>query len=217
MTNAAPSRPEGLTLLLIRHGETDWVGKRLAGRLPDVHLNERGRRQADDLARYLGAVKLRAVFASPLDRAQETAAPLARMAGLTVRNLALLEEGDFGELTGKSFEDVKDLAIWKQAHHEPSAARFPGGESLLETRDRAIQAVAEIRRMFPEDGATVAAVSHADPIRMALTHFLDMPFDSFHKLIIDTASVTALYFSKDHIRLTGMNLPPVGVFPAADA
>ncbi|MBE0696285.1 MAG: histidine phosphatase family protein, partial [Anaerolineaceae bacterium] len=72
------------TLLLIRHGENSMVGKRLAGRLPDVHLNEKGKQEAEQLAKVLGKAPIKAVYSSPLERAVETAEPLAQVLNLPI-------------------------------------------------------------------------------------------------------------------------------------
>ena len=132
-------------LLLIRHGETDWLGERLAGRLPDIHLNAAGRAQADALAAMLRPIPLEAVYSSPLERAMETAEPAARAAGKPIITDPRLQEVDFGELAGKPFTELRGMPIWQDVHHTPAMVRYPGGESLTEAQDRAVRMVEEIR------------------------------------------------------------------------
>jgi probable phosphoglycerate mutase len=87
-------------LFLIRHGENDWVGRRLPGWTHGLHLNARGRAQAEALAGLLAPAKLEAIYASPLERTMETAAPIARAAGLRVRTREALADVNPGEWQG---------------------------------------------------------------------------------------------------------------------
>ncbi|HWH67867.1 MAG TPA: histidine phosphatase family protein, partial [Candidatus Sulfotelmatobacter sp.] len=91
---------------LIRHGENDWVGKAIAGRSPGVHLNAAGRQQAEQLAKQLAAHPIQQLFSSPLERARETAEPLARRLGLEVQIAPALTEMDFGQWTGKTLAEL---------------------------------------------------------------------------------------------------------------
>jgi probable phosphomutase (TIGR03848 family) len=194
-----------MELLLIRHGSTDWLGKKLAGRLPGISLNADGRGEAEQLAEALSVTPLHAVYASPLERARETAEPFAQRHHLDVVFVDALQEVEFGELTGKTFEELKELDVWKELHVHPSQSRFPGGESLLAAQQRA---VAWVDRLATEQqGQRVAAVSHADTIRLLIAHYLSMPLDAFHGLVIDPASVSILCFDKHKVRMLGINWP----------
>jgi broad specificity phosphatase PhoE len=192
-------------LLLIRHGETDWLGTRLAGRLPDIHLNEAGRAQADTLAAMLRPIPLQAVYSSPLERALETAEPTARAAGKRVIEDERLQEVDFGELTGKPFTELRGMSIWQDVHHTPAMVRYPRGESLSEAQDRAVQMVEELRA--GEDAGIVACFTHADTIRLTLAHLLQMPLAAYHTLVADPASVSVVFITRKAVRVAGINLP----------
>jgi len=192
-------------LLLIRHGETDWLGERLAGRLPDIHLNAEGRAHADALAAMLRPIPLDAIYSSPLERARETAEPAARAAGKPILEDERLQEVDFGELTGKPFTELRGLAIWQDVHHTPSMVRYPGGESLTEAQERAVRMMEEI--LAGEGTGIVALFTHADTIRLTLAHFLQMPLAAYHTLVTDPASVSVLIFNRKTVRVAGINLP----------
>ena len=194
------------TLLLIRHAETDWLGERLAGRLPDVHLNTQGRRNAETVAAMLQSVSLEAIYSSPLERALETAEPVARQAGKRIRVDPRLQEVDFGGLTGKPFSELRDLSIWRDVHRTPEKVRYPGGESLRDVQDRAVRMIRET--VTGGEPRIIAFFTHADTIRLALAHFLQMPLVAYHALVTDPASVSVLSFNHKTVRVIGINLPP---------
>lgn len=183
------------TLLLIRHGENDFVGKRLAGRLPGVHLNERGQQQAQVLAQALARAPLKAIYSSPLERARETAAPLAQVLGLEVIIEPGLNEIDVGQWQGRYIRQLRRLKAWKAVQTQPSAFRFPQGETFAEAQIRAVDALQRIAERHPEEA--VACFSHADVIRLVTAYFLNMPLDSFQRLGADTASITVVHLGKD--------------------
>lgn len=178
-------------LFLIRHAENDMVGKKLAGRLPGVHLNQRGQAQARRLAAELAQIPIKAVYASPLDRAIETAEPIARVHRLKVETLPGLLEIDFGSWQGKRLKRLKEHRLWKGVQDHPSEFRFPNGESFQEAQQRIIDALSAIIETSEEKDAIVC-VGHSDMIRLAVAHLLGMSLDNFQRLRIDTASVTVL-------------------------
>jgi probable phosphoglycerate mutase len=190
-------------LLLIRHGLTDWTGKRLPGRTLGIHLNEVGRAQVHALAQRLASLPLGAIYASPLERALETAGPLAAAHGLDFRVNDGLGDVDCGEWAGRDLEDLRQEALWQVIQAPPSAARFPGGESLREARDRIVAALDGIRDAH--QGQVVAVVSHADPIKLAVAHFVGVPLDLYHRLLVSPASVTALDLDSLGMRLICLN------------
>jgi probable phosphomutase (TIGR03848 family) len=193
------------TLLLIRHGANDFVGRRLAGRTPGVHLNERGRQQAETLAAILAKAPIKAVYSSPLERAVETAEPLARALGLTVQVCDGLTEVDFGRWVGKTARQMARTKLWKVVQWSPSQARFPAGESFTEAQGRIVAAIESILAAHA-DGDLVACVSHSDAIKLALAHYLGLPLDNFQRLHVDTASISVLHFPKDGFpRLAHLN------------
>jgi probable phosphoglycerate mutase len=192
-----------MNLLLIRHALNDWVGQRLAGWTPDVHLNEEGRAQAAALAERLAGVSLAAVYSSPLERTLETAQPLARAHSLEVQVREGLGETQYGDWTGRSLEELKDEKLWPVVQVYPGGARFPGGESMRETQARIVAELDAIRDAHP--GQTVAIVSHSDPIKMAAAHYVGLALDLFQRLVISPASVTAFVFTLYGPRLVCLN------------
>lgn len=192
------------TLLLIRHGETDWVGKRLAGRTPGIPLNETGRRQAEDLAAALAHLPLAALYSSPLERARQSAEPLARRLNLPVRVHNGLQEIDFGEWQGLTGEEMRSQPLWPQVQHRPSQVRFPGGESFEEAQQRMIAVMNELLATHPGD-TLVACFSHSDSIRILVAHVLAMPLDAFQRLTVDPISVTVIRHHEERTRLVTLN------------
>jgi probable phosphoglycerate mutase len=178
------------TFLLIRHGMTDAVGKTITGRLPGVHLNEAGQRQADDLPSRLKRWKIDAIYSSPLERALETAAPAARILGLKVMMSEALSEVDFGEWSGRSLAELDQLPEWRLYNTFRSCTRAPGGELATEVQTRMVEQLTRYSRQHPDQ--IVAVFSHADAIRLALVHFLGMPIDLMHRIEIRPASISAV-------------------------
>jgi probable phosphoglycerate mutase len=203
------------TLFLIRHGEND-LAKRgvLAGRLPGVHLNERGRRQAEDLAQALGQLPIRAVYSSPLERAIETAAPLARVLDVGLRRDAGLIESDVGQWEGKSVRRLALSRYWRIVQRTPSRASHPGGESFVQTQARVVSALERICGLH-KPREIIACVLHSDPIKLAVAHFIGLPLDHFQRLGCDTASVTMLALGPGSARLIWLNRQPPFVIPAS--
>ena len=182
-------------VLLIRHGQNNFVGKRLAGRLPNVHLNEKGLTQAANLADRLKAAPIKAIYSSPLERAVETAQPLANVLGLEVGVADGLLEVDFGTWQGKTGPQMHRMKMWKQVQEEPSKVRYPQGESFVEAQKRIVGFLESLREKH-EEQELVACFSHCDAIKLAICHFLDMPLDAFQRLSIDTASISVVYLGK---------------------
>ena len=201
-------------LLLIRHGENEFVktGK-LAGRLPNVHLNERGRQQAVELAEALSDVPLKAIYASPLERARETAEALAGERKLEIQLRPDLMDTNIGKWQGRTLKQVRRLKKWKIVQQAPSRFTFPEGESFLQNQTRIVSCLDEIAASHkPKD--IVAVVFHADPIKLAVAHYLGMPLDHFQRLGCDTASVTILFVSETGAHLVKLNQrPPFDFLP----
>jgi probable phosphoglycerate mutase len=192
-----------MNLLLIRHATNDWVGKRLPGWTPGIHLNEAGRAQAEALARRLAHAPLAAIYASPLERTVETAEALAQPHGLRVELRAALRDTDPGVWTGRALDDLRLEALWPALMVHPAGVRLPGGESLREVQSRIVAELDRIREAHP--GQTVAVVFHADPIKMAVAHYMGLAFDLFQRLEIGPASVTALALTRYGARLVCLN------------
>ena len=181
------------TILLVRHALTATTGAILAGRAQGLHLSDEGRRQADAVARRLAALpKLAAIYASPLERARETASAIAHARGLVVRVERGLSELDVGAWTGRSLRRVVRRPEWRAVQRHPSGFRFPGGESFSEMQARVVSALG--RLVERHAGTVVVAVSHADPIKAAVAHALGAHLDLFQRIAIAPASITAIAY-----------------------
>ncbi len=200
-------------LLLIRHGENDYSKKaRLAGRLRGIHLNERGRKQAEELAAALAHVPIKAVYASPLERAVETAEPIAKAHKQMVKIDEGLMEADVGQWQGKSVRRLALTKYWRVIQRAPSRARHPGGESFMETQGRIAASLERIcAKHKPKD--IVVCVFHADPIKLAVAHFIGLPLDQFQRLGCETGSATLLVVGESGAHLAWMNRKPPSLFP----
>jgi probable phosphomutase (TIGR03848 family) len=188
------SRPT--VVLLVRHGVTPTTGRLLPGRAPGLHLSDEGRRQAEAAARRIARLgRVAAVYASPLERARETAAPIARARGLRVQLERDLMEADVGDWTGQSLKRLRRKPEWLIVERHPAGFRFPGGEALTAMQARVISALARLVERHP--GATIVAVSHADPIKAAVAHALGAHLDLFQRIVIGTASITTIAYRAD--------------------
>ncbi len=191
------------TLVLVRHGRTATTGRELP--TADVPLDERGRAQADAVARALGALDPAptALYTSPIRRCRETAAPLARALGLRARTAAGLRECDYGEWTGQRLARLRRLAAWRTVITTPSLVTFPGGESLAGMSQRVWATLLALAAAHP--GERVVAVSHADPIRAAVAAAAGMPLDLFGRLVVAPASLSVLRLGPA-VGVLGVNL-----------
>jgi probable phosphomutase (TIGR03848 family) len=181
------------TLLLVRHGQTPTTGQSLPGRAPGLHLSETGLKQAAEVAERLASFsKIDAIYASPLERTRETAAPLAKQRKQKVIIDKGLIECDFGKWTGAKLSDLMKLPEWKTVQSAPSTFRFPNGESFTEMQVRISTALDNIRLRHP--GGVVVCFSHADPIKAALAHAMGTHLDLFQRIVVSTCSISALAY-----------------------
>jgi probable phosphoglycerate mutase len=166
----------------------------LPGRAPGLHLSDAGHAQARAVADRLTAMKrIDALYTSPLERARETAAPIAKCRGLKPKVHRGLLECDFGEWTGGKLRELAKLPQWGTVQRYPSGFRFPSGESFQEMSTRISAAAAAFRSAHP--GGVVVAVSHADPIKAAVADALGLHLDLFQRIVISTCSITAIAYS----------------------
>ncbi|MBI4589933.1 MAG: MSMEG_4193 family putative phosphomutase [Candidatus Rokubacteria bacterium] len=180
-------------VLLVRHGRTPTTGLILPGRAPGLHLSDEGRRQAEAVARRIARLPgVAAVYTGPLERARETAAPIARARRLRVRVERGLNECDVGAWTGVTLGRARREPEWQLVRHHPSGFRFPQGESFTEMQARVTAALARLVERHP--GATIVAVSHADPIKAVVAHALGLHLDLFHRIALAPGSITAIAY-----------------------
>lgn len=189
--------------LLLRHAAHDNVGGFLAGRMPGVVLGEAGRAQAERLAQRLRLERIDAVFASPRERAQQTAQALAVACGRTVETAPELDEIDFGRWAGRDFEALQQDPLWQRWNAVRSLVRTPGGETMLDVQRRVLGLM---ERLGEEHrGRCVALVSHADVIKAAVLHHLGLAIDAWPRFDIAPASITRLAVGDWGGRLLGLN------------
>jgi probable phosphomutase (TIGR03848 family) len=195
-----PGRAPGLHLAESGRAQAEAVAERLAGW---VSAGAGGTTVAAAAGRGAGRAPRRApagpkrptvtaVYASPMERARETAAPIARQLGLKVKIERGLLECDFGEWTGAALKDLSKLPEWSTVQRYPSGFQFPGGESFVGMQRRMIETVAGICRRHR--GETVVAVSHADPIKAIVADAVGTHLDLFQRIVISPCSVTAISY-----------------------
>jgi probable phosphoglycerate mutase len=186
--------PSSTVILMVRHGQTPTTGKILPGRAAGLHLAEAGVAQAHRVAeRSAELPKIDAIYASPLERARETAAPIAKALKQRVKIDKGLLECDFGDWTGAELSKLMKLPEWSTVQKAPSTFRFPNGESFTEMQTRMVSALDRIRSAHP--GGTVVCVSHADPIKAAVAHAMGTHIDLFQRIVIGTCSVSAVAYT----------------------
>lgn len=181
------------TFYLIRHGMNDYIRRGIAGRMPGVHLNAEGKQQAEALAARLAADGVAAIYSSPMERAVETAEPLARALGLSVRTEPGVHEWNAGDFTGKFFTELDKDPRWAMHHAYRLGNRLPNGELVIEVQARFVDALERLRH--EHDGQTVAVFSHADPIKTALFYYLGVTLDNLSRMDIGPASLSILELS----------------------
>jgi probable phosphoglycerate mutase len=170
-----------------------------------VPLSEEGRVQAAALADALAGRPIAAVVSSPLQRARETAFPIAARLGLTVATDPGLDEIDFGSWTGREFAALDGRADWSAWNRFRSTGRCPGGESMLEAQARALACLTRLRSAHPD--GEIVLVSHQDVLKAILAHALGLPLDLLHRITLDPARRSVLVLFEQDARVDGMNLP----------
>jgi broad specificity phosphatase PhoE len=191
------------TILLIRHAAHVELGRTLTGRRRDVSLSREGLEQAEIVADLLGVEPLAAVYSSPRERAYYTAREIAEQHEKKVEILDALDEVDFGDWTGRSFDDLEGDPLWDAWNAERSTSRPPGGEAMTDAVARAVDGL-EARAAEHWD-QVIAAVSHCDIIRGVIAHYLGLPLDNLLRFDIDPASVSRLVVGSWGARVMSVN------------
>lgn len=178
------------TFLLIRHAAHLFGGDTIAGRSPDVHLSPLGHEQAARLAERVAALPVRAIYSSPIDRARETAEPIAKRLGLAMQISDALTELDFGDWTRRKLDDLRQMPRFAHWNTFRSGTRIPGGELMLEVQTRIVTEMLRLREAHPHD--CIALVSHGDVIKAAVAYWLGVPLDLFMRIEIGLASISVI-------------------------
>ena len=191
------------TFLLVRHAEAAVPPDTIAGRQPGVPLSARGRAQAAHLARRLAELSLHAIYTSSVDRAMQTAEPVAAAHGLPLRVCEGLQEVDYGDWTGMQMADLAGDPVWQAWNSHRSVTTIPHGESIVAVQQRVAAAMTRLRDAHPEQN--VVLVSHADVIRTAVAHYLGVPLDLSLRIEVTKASVTVVVDSGDGVAVRTVN------------
>jgi probable phosphomutase (TIGR03848 family) len=199
------------TLVLLRHGRTTANASGvLAGRIPGVSLDDRGREQAARAGERLAAVPLAAVVSSPMERCRETSAAVLERQdpapSLQVEDA--LTECDYGSWQGRPLKDLAKEPLWTVVQRQPSAAVFPDGESMTTMQARAVEAVRRLdAQVEAEHGASAvwAAVSHGDIVKAVLADALGMHLDLFQRIQVDPASISIVRYTADRPYVLAQN------------
>jgi probable phosphoglycerate mutase len=198
MAPKTKKKPTSTTVLFVRHGETPTTGQELPGRTPGLHLGDKGIAQAERAAERiaeLGDSKVAAIYASPLERTRETAAPIAKATGLKVRRERGLLELDVGDWTGRKLRDLYKLPEWKTVQRYPSGFTFPGGESFPQMQARISTTINKL--VAAHRGETIVCVSHADPIRALVAEAMGTHLDLFQRIVISPCSISAIVYGTE--------------------
>ncbi len=186
--------PGPTTVLFVRHGRTPTTGAVLPGRAPGLHLADAGLEQAEAAAQRIAMLsQVAAVYASPMERTKETAAPIAKALKLRVRTERGLIECDFGAWTGRKLSDLRKLPAWDTVQRHPTGFRFPKGESFSEMQTRMVSAVHRLVAAHP--GEVIVAVSHADTIKAALADAIGTHLDLFQRIVVGPCSISAVTYT----------------------
>ena len=189
------------TVILVRHGRTTANASGvLAGRTAGVRLDDTGVGQAQRTAERLSAVPLTAVVTSPLERCRQTAKLIlkAQPGEPTQATERGITECDYGSWQGRALKDLAKEPLWRTVQTQPSAAAFPGGESLATMQARSVSAVRRLDALFEAEhgaGAVWVAVSHGDIIKSVLADALGMHLDLFQRIHVDPASVSIIRYT----------------------
>lgn len=192
-------------LLLIRHGSHELLGRELVGRRSGVHLSEKGRAEAEALARRLRTAGLVELHCSPRERAVETAEPICRALSLPLRIEPALEEMDFGEWTGRSLDSLRSLALWQRFNRDRAMTRVPGGETMAEVAARMARFMDAVSQRHDDGETAVALVGHGDPIRAAIAQAIGLPLDFMLRFDIAPASLSILRTGEHGVLLERLN------------
>ena len=193
------------TVLLVRHGRTPTTGQVLPGRAKGLDLSDEGVAQAERAAERITKLRRRvkAVYASPMERTKQTAAPIGKALGLRVRSNRGLIEAEFGAWTGRKLPDLMKLPEWRQVQHYPSGFRFPDGESFSEMQQRICGTLEKL--VIEHAGQTIVVVSHADPIKAVIAEAMGTHLDLFQRIVVGPCSISAIMYSPDGPVVLGVN------------
>ncbi|GLY66423.1 histidine phosphatase family protein [Amycolatopsis taiwanensis] len=196
------------TLLLVRHGETEWHAENRYAGTSDVALTERGLRQAERLGEFLAAQPEPpvALYCSPQSRAQRTAEPSAKALGLAIETVEGLREVHFGVAEGRVLGELPADLV-ERFRADPVAGAFPGAEPPVEAAARGVRTLREIAAR--EAGGRVLVVTHNTFLRLTLCQLLGIPLARYRTVFprLDNAAITEVTIDGENIGLRRFNQP----------
>jgi probable phosphoglycerate mutase len=199
-----------MRLVLIRHAHSEAnAAGILSGRLPNVHLTEKGLEQSEHLAVRLGKFPVSTLRISPMERCFETISPWINSIVLPNNPKFQpiidqeLTEVDYGSWSGKKLAVLSKNKLWKIVQESPSRMYFPKGEGIAQMQSRAMKSVHEAVASTTKGAAVI--VSHGDVIKSIVASALGMHLDEFQRVVIDPASVSILDYSSTKPRILLLN------------
>lgn len=177
-----------MTLILVRHGESEGNVRRIMQGQLDLPLTGAGREQARLVAARIASMPVRAIYASPLSRAFETASVIAAHHALPVQPVDDLQEGGWGEAQGLTWAEV--IARWEVRDGQPLAEVIPGAEAMGALRARAARAIDALLDRHDDDLAV--CVSHAGTIAQLIAHLVGMPDGRLLRVSTGNTAVTVI-------------------------
>jgi broad specificity phosphatase PhoE len=187
------------TIILVRHCVHDLLDRVLVGRAPNVSLSAVGIKQAQRLAAALVRRGVTAVKSSPQMRARQTAEPGAALLGKPAEVMPEFDEADFGAWSGCAFDSLQNDCHWQSWNSDREACRPPGGETMHDIQSRVLAGLSRLATADP--GECIAVVTHAEPARAAVLHYLGIPLGEFARVEIDPGSCTTLHFDGERCEL----------------
>ena len=191
------------TIFLVRHAAHDLLGRVLTGRVPGIRLGMEGLRQSGRLAERLSQEAISVVQTSPLERARETAEPIAARLKVELQCNPAITEIDYGDWSGMAFETLEGDPRWATWNQAKAVHRPPGGESLLEVQCRAVGCINRIREAHPGSGAVL--VSHCDVIKAILAYYLGLAIEGIFRFEISPASISIVSVEDWGAKVLGVN------------
>ena len=199
-----------MRLVLIRHAHSEAnAAGILSGRLPNVHLSEKGLAQSEQLAVRLGNFPVSNLRISPMERCFETISPWIN--SFVMPNNPRFEpiideeltEVDYGLWSGKKLSFLSKNKLWKTVQESPSRMYFPKGEGIAQMQSRAMTSVHQAVSSKAKGSAVI--VSHGDVIKSIVASALGMHLDEFQRIVIDPASISILDYSTMKPRVLLLN------------
>ncbi len=200
------------TVHLVRHAAHELVDRVLVARSIGAALSSAGLRQAQALVSHFIREPIASVQSSPQLRARQTGQPIADSHGLPLEIAPEIDEINMGAWSGRSFDELKDDPHWLRWNSQRDATRPPHGESIREVQNRMLAHLARVCAAYR--GERILVVSHAEPIRAAILHYLGLSPDDFLRVRIDPASVTTISFRERNIDIALNRSPLEGLVAA---